>query len=68
MSWHDRWSKRPDGRREYRDHNIDITYTISELLYEELSEMDSEERDEFLVMIMTQAAETIGRDASRNCR
>ena len=65
MSWQDRWNEQ-DGRYVYRDHTVDITYTIDRQLFNSLDSLDDAEREEFLAFLMAQAAEAIGRNALRD--
>ena len=66
MSWDKRWRKTEDGRYEYRDQTIDITYIISEELYDELGETSPDDREEILFAIWSQAAEAIARSALKS--
>ncbi len=66
MSWEKGWRKLEDGRYEYRDRTIDITYIISEELYNELGESTHEDREEILFAIWSQAAEAIAQAALKS--
>lgn len=63
MSWRNRWVERNDGRYEYHDPSIDITYTIGSGFFDQLSELSDDGRDEIMMIIMTQAADTIAHSA-----